>query len=95
MLRKSLIVFTFLLVAFGGFAEEQREQKAAAIVAFSRAIETYDRNEEGEAKKELVKAKQIDPDYQAAQVYLEKLVSNTAKFRFLTDAYYFYQNPAV
>ncbi|MCF7915371.1 MAG: hypothetical protein K9L66_09400, partial [Spirochaetaceae bacterium] len=49
----------------------------------------------GEAKKELVKAKQIDPDYQAAQVYLEKLVSNTAKFRFLTDAYYFYQNPAM
>lgn len=75
--------------------DEKQEKKEEAVVAFSRAIEAYDRNEEEEAKKELVEAKKLDPEYEAAQVYLEKLVSNTAKFRFLPDAYYFYQNPAM
>jgi TolB-like protein len=74
--------------------EEKREKKEEAVVAFSRAIEAYDRNEEEEAKKELVQAKKFDPDYEAAQVYLQKLVSNTAKFKMVPEAYYAMQNPA-
>ncbi len=74
--------------------EEKEEKQEAAVVAFSRALAAYDKGEEEEAKKELVEAKRIDPDYEAAQTYLDKLITNTTKFKVKTEPFYSYQNPA-
>ena len=74
--------------------EEKREKDEEAVVAFSRAIEAYDRDEKEEAKKELEKAKRIDPGYEAAKVYLRKLESISPKFRVETDYYAPTINPA-
>ena len=74
--------------------EEKKEKQEEAVVAFSRALAAYDKGEEEEAKKELVEAKRIDPDYEAAQTYLDKLITNTTKFKVKTEPFYSYQNPA-
>ena len=74
--------------------EEKQEKKEEAVVAFSRALAAYDKGEEEEAKKELVTAKKLDPEYEAVQVYLNKLITNTTKFKVKTEPFYSYQNPA-
>jgi hypothetical protein len=74
--------------------EEKWEKNEEAVVAFSRALAAYDKGEKEEAKEELKTAKKIDPDYDAAQVYLDKLTTNTTKFKVKTEPFYSYQNPA-
>jgi TolB-like protein len=52
-----------------------------AVVAFSKAVDYYDRKENTEAKEELVRARRIDPDSEAVQLYLSKLIVNLSKFK--------------
>jgi len=42
----------------------------------------------------LNKAKKIDPESEAANYYLSKLITNTTKFKVMTEQYISYQNPA-
>ncbi|MDZ7792605.1 MAG: hypothetical protein U5P10_02615 [Spirochaetia bacterium] len=74
--------------------EEKEEKQEAAVVAFSRALAAYDTGEKEEAKKELVEAKRIDPDYEAVQTYLDKLTSNASRFKVMPEHYLSFQNPA-
>ena len=74
--------------------EEKREKDEDAVLAFSRAIDAYDKGEKEKAKAELKTAKKIAPDYDAAQVYINKLTTNTTKFKVKTEPFYSYQNPA-
>jgi TolB-like protein len=91
-----------ILSQLGARVQETTEGKAAsktqkseeAVIALSRAIDHYDRKETEEARRELTRAKRIDPDSEAADFYLSKLVVNTTKFKVITEPYYSYQNPA-
>lgn len=74
--------------------KEKADKNEEAVVAFSQALEAYDRDEKGEAKRELKRAKSIDPGYEAAKVYLQKLESISPKFRVETDYYAPTTNPA-
>jgi TolB-like protein len=65
-----------------------------AVIALSRAIDYYDRQETEAAKLELSRARRIDPDSEAVAYYLSKLTVNTARFRVITEPYYSYDNPA-
>lgn len=75
-------------------AEEEREKSEEVIIAFSKAVDHYDKKEMDQAKKELSKAKKIDPESEAADYYLSKLITNTTKFKVMTEQYISYQNPA-
>jgi TolB-like protein len=70
------------------------EKDVEAVVAFSRAIEAYDRDDREAAKRELKTAKRIDPEYEAAQLYLNKLEIIAPKFRVETEFYAPTTNPA-
>ena len=73
---------------------EKVEKDEEAVVAFSRAIDAYDRKDRQEAKQELKTARRIDPEYEAAGVYLSKLGTVSPKFRVETDYYAPTINPA-
>jgi TolB-like protein len=60
------------------FKEEKNEE---VVVAFAKAVDHYDRKEDSLAKEELVRARRIDPDNEAVQVYLSKLIVNLSKFK--------------
>ena len=47
-----------------------------------------------EEKVEVKEAKRIDPENEAARYLLKRLITNTAKFKVLTEPYSSYQNPA-
>ena len=51
------------------------------MVAFSKAVDHYDRKENTEVKEELVTARRIDPKNEAVQVYLSKLIVNLSKVK--------------
>jgi hypothetical protein len=57
------------------------EKNEDAVVAFSRAVDAYDRRETTEAKVELAKAQKIDPDNEAVLLYFRKLIVNLSKFK--------------
>jgi TolB-like protein len=61
--------------------EAIEEKNEDAVVAFSRAVDAYDRKENAEATKELTRARRIDPDNEAVQSYLRKLIVNPSKFK--------------
>jgi TolB-like protein len=61
--------------------ESLQEKNEDAVVAFSKAVDAYDRNETTEAKDELAKARKVDPDNEAVQLYLRKLIVNLSKFK--------------
>ena len=65
------------------------------MVAFSKAVDHYDRKENTEVKEELVIARRIDPDNEAVQAYLSKLIVNLSKFKIEAAAMQLpSQNPA-
>jgi len=65
------------------------------VVAFSKAVDHYDRKENTEVKEELVTARRIDPKNEAVQVYLSKLIVNLSKFKIEAAAMQLpSQNPA-
>ncbi len=70
------------------------EQKVEAILAFSGAVDSLDKNDKESAKKQLETAKAIDPRNPAVVAYLAKLVTNTSKFNILLPNYSSYNNPA-
>jgi TolB-like protein len=74
--------------------EKKAEKREEVVIALSKAIDHYDRQETEQAKKELAVAKRLDPKSEATEYYLAKLVTNTTKFKALTEPYYSYQNPA-
>jgi len=74
--------------------EVRQEKSEEAVIALSKAIDHYDKKETELAKKELAKAKRIDPKSETADFYLSKLIVNTTKFKVMTEPYYSYQNPA-
>jgi len=61
--------------------EAVEEKNEDAVVAFSKAVDAYDRKENAEAKDELTKARKIDPDNEAVLLYFRKLIVNTSKFK--------------
>ena len=75
--------------------ESVEEKNEDAVVAFSRAVDAYDRKNNTEAKDQLVKARRIDPDNEAVRIYLNKLLVNLSKFKFEAAAMQLpSQNPA-
>jgi len=72
----------------------REEKKEAAVITLSRGIDAYDREDVSTAKRELEEVKVLDPENETADYYLAKLVINTAKYRFLPEPYYFFENPA-
>ena len=74
--------------------EAQEEKEEEVVVAFSKAIDLYDKKETEEAKKELQRARRIDPESEVTEYYLNKLVSNSSKFKTITENYLPNQNPA-
>ena len=61
--------------------ESLEEKNEDAVVAFSRAVDAYDRKENTEATEELARARRIDPGNEAVQLYLRKLIVNLSKFK--------------
>jgi TolB-like protein len=74
--------------------EQSKEKSEDVVVALSRAIDHYDKQETEQAKEELSVAKRLDPRSEATAYYLAKLVVNTTKFKVLLEPYFSYQNPA-
>jgi TolB-like protein len=75
--------------------EALKEKTEDVVLAFSKAIDAYDRRENAEATKELARARRLDPDNEAVQVYLRKLLVNHSKFKIEAAAAQFpSQNPA-
>ena len=74
--------------------EAKEEKDEQAIIRLSEGIDAYDRGDEAEAEKALKIAKRIDPKNETVDYYLAELVTNTAKFKVVTEPYYSYQNPA-
>ena len=74
--------------------EAKAEKNEAAVVAFSTAIDHYDKKEMVEAKQQLTIARRVDPKNEAVQIYLDKLLINLSKFRIETPSHISNQNPA-
>jgi TolB-like protein len=70
------------------------ERSAESAVLFSQAIDSYDKKDVEGAKKDLRKARTLDPNNAAAQSFLDRLSFNTSRFKTLTEMYYPNQNPA-
>lgn len=75
-------------------ADKLVEKQADTAVNFSNAVNAFDKNDLALAKAELEKAKTLDPENDAVNTYLQKLVVNTAKFKTITEMHYPNQNPA-
>jgi len=75
--------------------EEVKKVKAEEVLLhFSTAIDAYDKKDLSTAKKQLEKARKLDPRNTAVVIYLNKLILNTSKFKTITEQYYPTQNPA-
>ncbi len=75
--------------------EEKSEKNADVVIAFSNAIDHYDKKETEEAKLELEKAKAIDPANEAVNLYVQKLAGLSPKFRVELERYAPTNNPAM
>jgi len=64
---------------------EVEEKTEEAVVSFSEAVNHFDNREITQAKKELSRAKRVDPKNDAVEVYLWKLDSITPRFRVETE----------
>jgi hypothetical protein len=74
--------------------EAKAEKDEAAVVAFSTAVDHYDKKEMDDAKQQLNIAKRVDPQSEAIQIYYDKLLINLSKFRIETPSHISNQNPA-
>jgi len=74
--------------------EKPVEKDAASVVAMSAGIDALDKGDKAEAKKQLDRAKKIDPGNAVAAAYLGKLASASAKFKVVPERYVSYYNPA-
>jgi TolB-like protein len=74
--------------------EAVEEKNEDAVVAFSMAVDHYDKGEDRDAKKELITARRIDPKNEAIQTYISKLLLNISKFKIIPPSHLPNQNPA-
>jgi len=74
--------------------EAKLEKNEAAVVAFSTAVDHYDKKEIVEAEQQLSIARIVDPQSEAIQIYFDKLPINLSKFRIETPSHISSRNPA-
>lgn len=70
------------------------DKNEEVILSLSRGINAFDNKDMETAIVELEQARKKDPESEAAQYYLDKIVTNTAKFKVMAEPYFSYQNPA-
>jgi TolB-like protein len=75
-------------------AAEKETQAEEVLLAFSTAVDAYDKKDVEGAKKQLKEARKLDPGNKAVAIYLDKLLLNTSKFKTIPEPYYPTQNPA-
>lgn len=76
-------------------AETAAAKNEEALVAFSRAVEAVDRKDKTAAKKELEKAKELDPGSDAVKYYLSKLAGASPRGQVEIEIYAQTYNPAL
>jgi len=74
--------------------EKKEEKSEEVVIAFSTAVDHYDKKEIEQAKKELKRAKKIDPKSEAVRIYIVKLESISPKCRVELEKYIPAYNPA-
>jgi TolB-like protein len=74
--------------------EKKEKKKGEAVIKISEGIDAYDKGDKEKAKKELEKAKKIDPESEVAKYYLSKIETISPKFRIETELYATTYNPA-
>ncbi|MCX7030226.1 MAG: hypothetical protein NTU62_08910 [Spirochaetes bacterium] len=75
-------------------AKVAEPRKEEAIIAFSHAVDSYDRKDRAEARKALNTARSIDPTNRAVVLYARKLGGASPRFRVELDKYAPSYNPA-
>jgi len=70
------------------------EVKEQLLVAFSRAVDSYDRRDKAEARRELETARRIDPKNRAVALYLSKLAEGNPRFQVELEKHAPSYNPA-
>jgi len=91
-----------ILEQFGAQAEEstlekiavKKEKSEEVIITLSKGIDAYDKKDMETAKAELKKVRKNDPENEVARYFLNKIVTNTARFMVIAEPYISYQNPA-
>jgi TolB-like protein len=71
------------------------EKKVEAIVAFSGAVAALDKKDNAEAKRQIAKAKAIDPTNAAVTAYAAKLAGGSPRFLVELDSFSATYNPAL
>lgn len=69
-------------------------KKEEVLLAFSQAVDSYDRNDKTEARKQLETARRIDPKNRAVALYLRKVAEGNPRFQIELDKYAPSYNPA-
>jgi len=75
--------------------EKKEERNEKAVVAFSKAVDSIDKNDTDKARAELQQAKKFDPENDVIKEYIAKLSVTSSKFKVELDFYIPSQNPAV
>jgi hypothetical protein len=76
-------------------AEEKAEKNPEALVAFSQAVESFDKKDTASAIQELDKAKKIDPGNEAVDYYIAKLSGASPRMQVELDIIAASYNPAM
>jgi hypothetical protein len=71
------------------------EKQEEAIIAFSKAVDSYDKKDSEEARKQIAVAKAIDPTNAAVGIYFDKLAVGSPRFQIEMDRYAPSYNPAL
>jgi TolB-like protein len=74
--------------------EDPKSKSETVVLELSEGIAAFDEGNREEAKQRFSKAKAMDPESEVAAYYLDRLVTNSAKFMVITPPFYSYQNPA-
>ncbi len=75
-------------------AVEKVVKSVENVVLLSKAIDAFDRNDLTAARDAFEEVSKLDKDSEVAGYFLSKLVTNTSKFKVITEQYISYQNPA-
>ncbi len=75
--------------------EKKEEKNEKAVVAFSKAVDSLDKNDTEKARSQLQQAKKYDPENDVIKEYIAKLSVTSSKFKVELDFYVPSQNPAV
>jgi len=75
-------------------SQEKEIKSADNVVLLSEGIDAFDRNDMTGARDAFETVTKLDKSSEVAEFYLSKLVTNTSKFKVITEQYISYQNPA-